>query len=287
MTPDFSYLKKEYAKVEAASVSSAEYLDSVALLYHENSKLNMLSLRILGYNIGKFDNEYINRRASQPYKIYPGYKLVYLDGHFDQHLPEVSLDTIIGQRRSTRKFQEHSISLKELFMLLHFSYGISCKMKINNSEDVHWAYRNVPSAGALYPLELYLLILNAHIEKGLYHYRPDINALEFLSPVGFSGAAVKDFIMADPYIDINNASVILFVSSVFERMLSKYLERGYRFLMMEVGALGQNAGLVCEAMGLGTCYIGSFLDDETNSFLGIDGVSESVQSILVIGKKQA
>lgn len=284
MANDFSQIKKDYKKVEAASVSNADYMDSVALLYHENSKLNHLSLRILGYNIGKFDNDYLNRRTSQPYKFYPGKKIIHLDGHLDHTIHEVSLDKILSQRRSVRKFKDYTVSLSELFMLLHFSYGTSCKTKINNTEDAYWSYRYVPSAGALYPLELYALILNSTIDKGLYHYRPDINALEFLKALD-SGAVIKDFVISDPYVDISNASVILFTTSFFERMISKYLERGYRFLMMEVGALGHNVGLMSEAIGLGTCYIGSFLDDETNHFLGIDGISESVQSVLVIGKK--
>ena len=70
---------------------------------------------------------------------------------------------------------------------------------------------------------------------------------------------------------------------MFERTMLKYGERGYRFILLEVGFVSMNISLVCEALGLGSCMVGGYLDDELHRFLGIDGASEAVMNVMVIG----
>lgn len=86
------------------------------------------------------------------------------------------------------------------------------------------------------------------------------------------------------HLKLFDASLIIFIATLFERMLLKYGERGYRFILMEVGFVSQNISLICEALDLGSCMIGGFLDDEVNKFLEIDGLSESVLNVIIVGE---
>jgi SagB-type dehydrogenase family enzyme len=278
-------LKKDFLKVESPGIGDYDMENSIALLYHENSKLDYYSARMLGYNIKKLDNSYVHERASRPYKTYPGTPITNLDFCSVKKNKLSNLKRLISDRRSARSFEQYNITCQDIFSLLHFSYGIHKKVPVNEN-GAFWGRRAIPSAGALYPLELYILILQGdEIKKGLYHYRPDLNSVELLKEGDFK-EDISGFIQADPSIDVDvkSASILLISTSVFERVLTKYLERGYRFLMMEVGALGQSITLLSESIGLNSCYVGSFWDDSINEFLGLDGISESVQSVLAIGK---
>lgn len=286
MTTKLFHIKNEFQKVENSAPGTFDAENSAALTYHENSKLNNFTARLLGYNIEALDNEYIHMRASQPYKIYPGYRTVPLGETLPENFVKNKLKTVIEHRRSNRSFEEGQITLKELYALLHYSYGITGKVQIAN-DGSFWGRRAVPSAGGMFPLEIYILVQNGEIENGLYHFRPDVNALEFLKEGDFS-EEIKQCIVSDPAIDVDilSGSALIIITSIFDRVLSKYLERGYRFIMIEVGAVGQSISLISEALGLNSCYAGSFWDDELNSFIGVDGLSESVQAVIAIGKKK-
>jgi len=280
------HIKNEFQKVENLAPGSFDAENSAALTYHENSKLNNFTARLLGYNIEALDNEYIHMRASQPYKVYPGYRVLSLGEDSPENFERSKLKAIIENRRSNRSFDDSKISIKDLYSLLHYSYGITGKVQIAD-DGSYWGRRAVPSAGGLFPLEIYVLVQNGEIENGLYHFRPDINALEFLKEGDFS-EEIKQCIVSDPAIDVDilSGSALIIITSVFDRVLSKYLERGYRFIMIEVGAVGQSISLISEAIGLNSCYAGSFWDDELNAFIGVDGLSESVQAVIAIGKKK-
>jgi SagB-type dehydrogenase family enzyme len=141
----------------------------------------------------------------------------------------------------------------------------------------------VPSGGALYPLEIYVYLNESILPKGIYHYRPDLNALEVISERDYL-QELKDNIVAEPYINLQNASCVIFVSSVTERTLLKYEERGYRFILQEVGFVCQNISLICDAINLGSCMVGSFVDDRINEYIKADGTLETIQGIIIIGK---
>lgn len=279
-------LKKQYGKVESPNVADFNMENSAAMLYHENSKLDYYTARMLGYNIKRMDNEYVHQRASRPYKSYPGTTAISLDDcKPGPKTGQNALKKLVTSRRSARTFEEYKLTNKDLFDILHYSYGINKKVLINEQGDF-WARRMIPSAGALYPLELYMLVLQGDtVPNGLYHYRPDMNSVELIRK-GDLQEDISQVVVADPSIDVDirSASAILIVTGVFERVMSKYLERGYRFMMIETGAVGQSVTLMCESIGLNSCYVGSFWDDSINDFMGLDGVSESVQAVIAIGK---
>jgi SagB-type dehydrogenase family enzyme len=82
------------------------------------------------------------------------------------------------------------------------------------------------------------------------------------------------------------ASLIVFITAIFERSIFKYGDRGYRFVFLEAGHVGQNINLVTNALGLGCTNIGGFFDRQIDDFLGIDGVTHSTIYMMAIGKKK-
>ncbi len=258
--------------------------DSLAMLYHENSKLTTHSTRVLGESIASFSNPFILERSSQPFKCYPGRETIDLSIYEQPHHSNHFFD-VITQRRSTRDFDRaYRISLNELSLLLHNAYGVTYKNKIEGLNSVgHIGMRNIPAAGGLYPLEIYMVLFNSHISSGLYHYRPDQNCLEKMKE-GHFVSDLSDLIQTEPYINMNDCAAIIITTGIIERVFIKYRDRGYRFLMQESGALGLMLSLIAESIKLGSCILGGYNDDLVNDFLEIDGVFETINNVMVIGK---
>jgi SagB-type dehydrogenase family enzyme len=275
-------IKKSYAKVDKGSSFNNSYENSLALLFQENTKIDRLLLRRHGEQIQQFDSEYYRQRSSMPYKVYSDHEQTSLSTYRNMGAPRADFFDLLKARQSIRQFVPYQLSLRELFCLCHFAYGISRTMPASETTpEINFRY--VPSGGGLYPLELYVVVLNGLPKPGLYHYRPDIETLEHLQS-GLFLNRMRDFISAEPYIELEHVSCIFLITSVIERTLIKYGDRGYRWILMEVGFVTQNMSLIASALGLGSCLAGGFLDEEVNHFVGIDGVSETIQKAIVIGK---
>jgi SagB-type dehydrogenase family enzyme len=142
--------------------------------------------------------------------------------------------------------------------------------------------RAAPSAGALYPIEIYVVLHRTEgLVPGLYHYAVKDHALEQLQTEDLRGEIVfrglgQEF--------LGKANLVLVFTAIFQRLRWKYQERAYRYALLEAGHLGQNVYLVGTSMGLGVCAVGAFLDDELNSLLGIDGQEEAAVYTLAVGK---
>ncbi|MBC6994037.1 SagB/ThcOx family dehydrogenase [Neolewinella lacunae] len=274
--------KKRYGKFDTGPYGLEKYADSQALIYHENSKLDRFLARRYGIGLARFDTDYFRQRSQRPYKVYPGAKRVSLTEYQLLGPPsQADYFTLLGNRRSERIYTPYDLSLRELFVLCHYTYGISRYEQLGEEEKV--GFRYAPSGGGLYPLELYVALLAGDVELGLYHYRPDVEALERLKSGDFRSEVAR-IVPGAPFVDMDNCSAVFLVTSVAERAMLKYGDRGYRWILMETGAIAQNTGLSALALGLGSCLVGGFLDDEVNRFLGINGVSETVQKCIVIGK---
>jgi SagB-type dehydrogenase family enzyme len=190
----------------------------------------------------------------------------------------LSLAQAITTRVSARELTPGPITLQALATLLHYAYGVS---RSNVDSIFPRPFRVVPSAGALYPLELYFT--SSEIEdlpSGLYHYNPARNRVEHLQRgtlIGpLSGALVQRELP-------RQASLIVFITSVFERVTFKYGDRGYRFALLEAGHVAQNLNLVSNALGLGSINVGGFLDPQVDQALGLDGVLHSTVYLIAIG----
>ena len=278
--------KSFYRGLDEGTYGSEEIQEMLALLFHENSKFDRFSGRESGQKIGAFSHPYFTKRYTQPFKRYPYSKLIDLRKYEDFGLPKKDLFEILNQRQSIRFYDEkYKVSEYELYTILSQAYGVNRWLEIQDPEvEGHMGMRNVPSAGGLYPLEIYICLFNSHLEPGLYHFRPDINSLEELK-LGQFLPHLNEIIYAKDYIDTASAAGVIFTTSLIERMALKYGERGYRFILQECGFVGQNLSLLCETIDFGSCMVGGYLDDKVNEFLEVDGVYECIQSALFFGKK--
>jgi len=140
--------------------------------------------------------------------------------------------------------------------------------------------RTAPSAGATYPLEIYLVVNRVDgLESGVYHYLPGEHSLE-IREVGEFGRRLRKAALGQEMLE--EAAVNVVVAAVYGRTTARYSGRGERYVHIEVGHVGQNIYLQAEALGLGTVAVGAFHDDGVKSLLGID---EEVLYIMPVGRK--
>lgn len=185
----------------------------------------------------------------------------------------VSLSDAIIQRTSSREDMVTSVlSIQDLSDFLYYGYG-----KKSNG------FRNIPSAGALYPIDIYIYCNSVESTKpGLYYYVPEEHGLKKISQ-----EKELENLFADKqvYETIVNSSAYFFITASFLRTIWKYSERGYRFCLIESGHLVQNINLIAAAKGLSCLNIGGgFYDAEANQFLEINGFWDATLYIACIGK---
>lgn len=188
------------------------------------------------------------------------------------------LDDIITERRSQRNFSvQKYIRLDELATLLKFSSGIT---KMSGS-DWNTGLRAYPSAGARFPLELYLAVNKVRsLKNGLYHYNLKEHSLELLRQGSFNDLLSKNTDQGF----VKESSFVVIVTAVFERTRIKYEDRGYRFILLEAGHLGQNLYLVSTALKIKCCACGGFIDQDLNSFLDLEGQNEKAIYTFAFGR---
>jgi SagB-type dehydrogenase family enzyme len=138
----------------------------------------------------------------------------------------------------------------------------------------------VPSAGALYPLELYVAAATVRgLVPGLYHFQPFRHSLSFLAPLEWS---LLRSALVDPS-PLDTSAVLVVVIAVFWRSRIKYGLRGYRFALLEAGHLVQTIQLAATHLGLHALPVGGFFDRRLDQFLGIDGLDEAAVYAVALG----
>jgi SagB-type dehydrogenase family enzyme len=180
------------------------------------------------------------------------------------------IEELIEKRRSIRKYTDRELSESVISRILWAAQGIS-------SED---GLRTSPSAGALYPLEIHLVAgEGSGLEPGTYRYVPEEHIIvqeiagdmrEKLSKAALSQPMVK------------NAFVSIVISAVYPRITSKYGKRGIRYAHMEAGHAAQNVYLLGVELGVGTCAVGAFEDEEVRKVLKLPANEEPLY-ILPLG----
>ncbi len=167
------------------------------------------------------------------------------------------VDVAIEKRRSIRSFKDEPISLKGLSRLLWAAQGITDKPK---------KLRAAPSAGALYPLELYIVVGNVQgLSAGIYKYIIEACALEKVREVDKRSEITK---AAYNQSWIEDASAIIVICGVYERVRKKYGARASRYVHMEVGAVAENIYLQGQALKIGTCFVGAFEEKGVREVIG-------------------
>jgi SagB-type dehydrogenase family enzyme len=185
---------------------------------------------------------------------------------------QTSIEEALQARRSVRDYSPAPLTLTEVSQLLWAAQGFTHPNGL----------RTAPSAGALYPLEIYLLVGNVtDLPGGVYHYIPGAHELiptiegDFqnnLFEAALQQSAVKD------------AAIVLVISADYERTTVKYGQRGIQYVHMEVGHVSQNVYLQVESLGLGTVFIGAFYEDEVKAVLQL-GEEETPLGLMPVGRK--
>jgi len=192
----------------------------------------------------------------------------------EPQLPRVPLAEAIARRATERRFGGEPLPLAELAALLHAAYGVT------HSPAEGRPFRSVPSGGALYPLELYVLACAVEgVAGGVYHFDPLRRVLELLGEL--DRARLADALIFQELLD--GCAAVVVVTAMFWRTRFKYGLRGYRFALLEAGHLAQNLLLVATALGLSSAPVGGFYDRRLDELLGVDGVNESSLYTLFLG----
>lgn len=184
---------------------------------------------------------------------------------------ETSIEEALKWRRSTREFKEESISLQQISQLLWAAQGITSAN----------GFRTAPSAGAIYPLEIYLVSGSINnLPAGVYHYSPVNHALELLN----IGDKRRDLWRAmQKQGNVKQGAADIVIAANYKKTTRKYGSRGTRYVDMEAGHVAENVGLQLVSLRLGTVTIGAFDDEAVKSVLNFPQ-EEVPLYIMPIGK---
>ncbi|UCF71975.1 MAG: SagB/ThcOx family dehydrogenase [Deltaproteobacteria bacterium] len=188
----------------------------------------------------------------------------------------VSLERTVHQRRTIRSFEGKALTLEQFSQLLWAAQGIT---------ETGGFKRAAPSAGALYPMDIYGAVGRDCIEKldpGLYHYEPADHSISLVQEGdvrrGIAAASLGQMWMA-------HAPVTVVITAEYNRIMGKYGQRGIRYAMIEAGHIGQNIFLQSEAMGLAAGIVGAFEDQKIIQVMGIKQTHEPLL-IMPVGSKR-
>lgn len=273
-------LLKEIEKIAYPPREWDEY--RVAFLYHEHSKFGRRKSERDFIHIGQLrQNRELISLMTKHFKKYPEVTYQPLPSLLELSSSEsVSLLEAIVRRRSIREFSGKEMPFEIFARLLVFSYGITGEMPYDTG-DIQYL-RASPSAGALYPLEVYAVVLMVeNLPRGVYHYNGKENAIGLLKEGDF-----KDFLVniCTEQEMIRQASVVFFLTAYPLRIMRKYRERGLRFIYLDAGHMAEHIYLLATAYGFGACALGGMYDREVEAFLGIDGFYETVVYAVAVGK---
>ena len=185
---------------------------------------------------------------------------------------DFSVEESLLERRSTRSYSDESLTMEEVSQLLWAAQGITSPS----------GYRTAPSAGALYPLEVYIVVGNVEeLAPGIYRYLPENHELESIAE-GDIREELADAALSQS--SVRDGAVSVVITAIYERTTGKYGERGIRYVHIEVGHAAQNICLQAAAMGLGVVTVGAFDDGDVAELLGL-AADEKPLYIIPAGRK--
>ena len=191
-------------------------------------------------NDKNIENKEIDERSEEIMLPYPKLK------------SSISLEEALKNRRSVRQFSEKDLALEDISQILWAAQGIT-----ENSSG----FRTAPSAGALYPIELFVVK-----SDGLFQYIAKGHKLKKLDSGDLRQKLMQASLLQE---SISNASLDIIITAVYERTTAKYGDRGIRYIYMEAGHVCQNILLQATALQLGAVPIGAFSDTEVQKVLGL------------------
>lgn len=182
----------------------------------------------------------------------------------------VSLEESLAHRRSVRDFSDEALTLDEISRLAWAAQGV-----------VAPGHRTAPSAGATYPLEIYLAAGNVeNLAAGVYRYLPERHRLETVSE-GDIRQRLGDAAVNQEW--LSSAPLVMAIAAVFDRTAARYGRRAERYVDMESGHAAQNLLLQTTVLGLGATPVGAFDDDEVSRLLHLP-VGETPLYLIPVGR---
>jgi len=185
---------------------------------------------------------------------------------------EISIEETLSKRRSVREYTDSPLSISEVAQLAWAAQGVN---------DERSGFRTAPSAGATFPIEIYLFVTDIEdVSNGVYRYNYDTHTLEKKID-GDKRRALYDVTLRQP--SIADAPVVMVITGVVERTAQRYGDRALRYVYMEAGHVAQNVYLQGVALDIGTVVIGAFDDAGVSDVLQLqDG--EHPLYIMSLGK---
>jgi len=187
---------------------------------------------------------------------------------------KISVEKVLLERRSVRHYTNEPLSLSEISQLLWAAQGITDPR----------GFRTAPSAGARYPLEVYMVVGKVRtLSAGIYKYNPYKHELVKTA----EGDKRSDLCRAALNQGaIRNAPAVMVFGCVYERTTVKYGNRGIQYVFMEAGHAAQNVFLQAVSLGLGAVVMGAFNDHEAKKVLNLEA-DENLIYIMPIGRPPA
>lgn len=185
---------------------------------------------------------------------------------------QTSIEKALLERRSIRDYKDEPLTLTQVSQLLWAAQGITDPR----------GFRTAPSAGALYPLELYVAAGDVtNLPDGIYKYKPHEHELVKVAQgdkrVELSRAALGQA-------SVRKGAAVIVFAAVYERTTAKYGERGIRYTHIEVGCAAQNFYLQAVSLNLGTVFVGAFYDNKVKKIMKMKN-NEQPLSLMPIGKR--
>lgn len=173
----------------------------------------------------------------------------------------ISVEEALNQRRSIRDYANDSLTINQISQMLWATYGVTDSIKGRKT----YYLKTAPSAGALYPLEIYIAIGKVKgMKPGIYHYSPIRHSISSITLGDFRSNLDNGQGM------VEQAPATIVFTALYERTTSKYGDRGKdRYVCMDLGHAGQNVYLQAVALGMGTCAIAAFSDEDVSALLNL------------------
>lgn len=186
---------------------------------------------------------------------------------------DYSVEEALKNRRSIRRYTDEPVDLPTVSQILWAAQGITHEQR---------GYRTSPSAGATFPLEIYLVAGNVDdLPQGLYRYDPQEHHLISMAEGDLRSDLSAAALGQTP---VRDGAFVVIIAADYDRTTGRYGERGIRYVHMEVGHVGQNIHLQAESLGLGTVVIGAFNDSDVKRILHLPADIEPLY-LMPLGKK--
>lgn len=257
-------------------------IDDPVEILHEQTKFHRATLSGQVKNIVRYLRHpaYIARGAAG-YNVFPSCPRI--------ELPEPTLSLggmaeAMAGRSSARGFAG-AMTLQELSSLLHHALRVNRVKSSDAAPHVKLAFRAYPSPGGLYPTEFYFFLNQIEgVEPCIAHYDARNHCLRLLKPQDGNAFGTAEVKGGESSL---KAPLVCVMTSVPQRATAKYGARGYRMALLETGHASQNLCLTAQGLGLGSLVYGAYYDDELAALLDIDGVTETVASVMLLGREAA